>query len=37
MESVVIYQDKCDATCAAFLSQDRDAMIEKKILQLKRL
>ena len=34
MELAVTYQDRCDATFVGFLFQDRDAMTEKKTLQL---
>jgi hypothetical protein len=37
MEAAVIYQDRCDATFAEFLFQDRDVMIEKRNLQQMRL
>ena len=33
MELAVTCQDRCDAIFAGFLFQDRDVMIEKKILQ----
>jgi len=37
MELAVICQDRCDATFAGFLFQDKDATTERKILQPMKL